>query len=198
MSCAASDTFRLDPTGTLINVGNTYEDVCKATKILDRLHQDFTETYANGAAVDTIKHKPSFHLRNQLTSLTMSGETTAPTNRFYNVFTTKSEGDPSYNGVVSAILKGQYDTDNTSYKNYPTSISSQTNFDNTSNFKGIYGLHKVNELLEGKIREKIDSMTPKNSDGNVNISDFNKYEKRQGIKATMEEIANREIGRAHV
>lgn len=189
MACGATDTFRLDPTGTEITVGTSFINLCKATKIIEQLHKDFTEKYATSASIDTIKHKPSFHLRNQPTSLMISGENPAPTNRFYTVFKTKNESDDEYKGVVSAILKGVYDK-TAGYQNNPNEISSAT-FDNPANFKGIYGLHKVNELLEGKIREKIESITPDIS-GNANISDFNKYHKRQGIKATMEEIANRE------
>jgi hypothetical protein len=189
MACGATDTFRLDPTGTEISVGESYTNLCKATKIIEQLHKDFTEKYANGATVDTIKNNPSYHLRDQPTSLMISGENPAPTNRFYTVFKTKNESDDEYKGVVSAILKGIYDK-TAGYQNNPNSISGDT-FDNSGNFKGIYGLHKVNELLEGKIREKIESITPDIS-GNANISDFNKYHKRQGIKATMEEIANRE------
>jgi hypothetical protein len=194
MSCAAGDTFRIDPTGTPITVGESYTDVCKATQILDKLHQDFTEKYATSASIDTIKHKPSFHLRNQPTSLLISGETgAAPTNRFYTVFTTKSEGEAPYNGVVSAILKGAYDT-STEYKTYPNAISEQTGFSSPDAFKGVYGLHKVNEILESKIKAKVDSLNVSGGTGadNVNVSDFNKYQKRQGIKMTMEEIAYRE------
>jgi len=189
MACGATDKFRLDPTGTEITVGTSFINLCQATKIIEQLHKDFTEKYATSASIDTIKHKPSFHLRNQPTSLMISGENSVPTNRFYTVFKTKNENDNEYKGVVSAILKGAYDTSNT-YGNNPNSISGAT-FDNSGNFKGIYGLHKVNELLEGKIREKIESITS-NISGNANISDFNKYQKRKGIKATMEEIANRE------
>ena len=191
MSCGATDKFRLDPTGTEITVGTSFVNLCKATGIVDRLHKEFTEKYTASATVDTIKHTPSFHLRNQPTTLLMQGETgTAPTNRFYTFFTTKPEGDASYNGVVSAILKGEYDT-SSQYKDYPTSISGLKNFETPTAFKGIYGLHKVNELLEGEIRQKIDSIRPDTS-GNVNISDFNKYQQRQGVKTTIEEIAHRE------
>lgn len=193
MTCGATDKFRLDPTGTEITVdaAGAFTNLCKATGIVDRLHKEFTEKYTATATVDTIKHTPSFHLRNQPTSLLMTGETgTAPTNRFYTIFTTKSEGDPSYNGFVSAILKGEYDT-SSQYKEYPTSISGVKNFETPTVFKGIYGLHKVTELLEGEIRKKIDSIRPDTS-GNVNISDFNKYQKRQGVKTTIEEIAHRE------
>lgn len=190
-TCGATDKFRLDPTGTEITVGPSFVNLCKATGIVDRLHKEFTEQYVAGTTVDTIKHTPSFHLRNQLTSLLMTGETgPAPTNRFYKEFTTKPEGDPSYNGVVSAILKGAYDT-TSQYKDYPAAIFNLKDFETSTAFKGIYGLHKVNELLEGEIRKKIDSIRP-DTTGNVNISDFNKYQKRQGVKATIEEIAHRE------
>lgn len=191
MACGKDDKFRLDPTGTEILVGDSFANLCKATGIVDRLHKEFTEKYTETATVDTIKHTPSFHLRNQPTSLLITGETgTAPTNRFYTIFTTKPEGDPSYNGIVSAILKGEYDT-SSQYKEYPTSISGVKDFETPTVFKGIYGLHKVTELLEGEIRKKIDSIRPDTS-GNVNISDFNKYQKRQGVKTTIEEIAHRE------
>lgn len=192
MACDASTKFRLDPTNIEITVGDSFGNLCKATKIVEQLHKDFTEKYVAGATVATIQNNPSFHLRNQPTSLLMTGETgTAPTNRFYTVFTSTKEGDPSYNDVLNAILTGAYNTTGAHYKTYPDAISKLTNFDSPATFKGIYGLHKVNELLEGKIREKIESITPKTID-NANISDFNKYQKRQGIKATMEEIANRE------
>jgi hypothetical protein len=191
MTCAAGDNFSLDPTNTKITVGTSFVNLCKATRIVDRLHKDFTDKYVAADEVQTIKNKPSFHLRNQLPSLLMPGETgTAPTNRFYTVFTTTNEGDLSYNGVVSAILKGDYDT-TTAYKTYPQTISGLKNFENHANFKGVYGLHKVTELLEGEIRAKINSITPTIT-GNTNISDFNKYQKRQGIKTTIEEIAHRE------
>lgn len=191
MACDASTKFRLDPTGTEITAGTSFVNLCKATKIVEQLHKDFTEKYVAGATVATIQNNPSFHLRNQPTMLLMAGETgTAPTNRFYTVFTSTKEGDLSYNGVVSAILKGKYDK-SAQYKDYPDDISRLTNFDSNATFKGIYGLHKVTELLEGEIRKKIDSITPDTS-GNVNISDFNKYQKRQGIKTTIEEIAHRE------
>ena len=191
MSCGATDKFRLDPTGTEITVGDSFVKLCNATRIVEQLHKEFTEKYGAGATVADIQKTPSFHLRNQHPTLLMTGETgTAPANRFYTIFTTKPEGDPLYKGVVSAILKGAYDT-TSQYKDYPRSISGLTNFDSYTAFKGIYGLHKVNELLEGEIRQKIDSIRPDTS-GNVNISDFNKYQQRQGVKTTIEEIAHRE------
>jgi len=192
MSCDASTKFRLDPTGTEITVGTSFVNLCKATKIVEQLHKDFTEKYVAGATVETIKNNPSFHLRNQPTTLLMTGETgTAPTNRFYTVFTSTKEGDPSYNGVVSAILKGKYD-ESAQYKDYPNDISKLTNFDSPTTFKGIYGLHKVTELLEVEIQKKIELIRVPSGTDNVNILDFNNYQKRQGIKTTIEEIAHRE------
>lgn len=189
MSCGANDKFRLDPTGTEITVGPSFVNLCKATGIVDRLHKEFTEKLST--STDDSKNKPTFHLRRQPTYAGFNGETAGTTiDRFYSIFTTKSEGDPSFNGVVSAILKGEYDT-SSQYKEYPTSISGVKDFETPTAFKGIYGLHKVTELLEGEIRKKIDSIQPDTS-GNVNISDFNKYQKRQGVKTTIEEIAHRE------
>lgn len=191
-TCGANDTFRLDPTSAEIKVGTSFTNLCKATRIVDRLHKEFTEKYVASDTVADIKHRPSFHLRNQPTSLLMPGETgTAPTNRFYTIFTTNPEGVPSYNGIVSAILKGEYDT-TSQYQNYPESISGVKDFETPAAFKGVYGLHKVTELLEGEIRKKIDTIQVSGGTDNVNISDFNKYQKRQGVKTTIEEIAHRE------
>lgn len=194
MTCAAGYKFRLDPTNTEITATDELVNLCKATRIVDILHKDFTEQYVATNAVQTIKHKPSFHLRNQLRTLMMpDDDTTAPTNRFYTVFSITNEGDSSYNGVVSAILKGDYDT-TTTYKTNPKTISGLKNFDNEPPFKGVYGLHKVTELLENEIKKKILSSNFELGSVNVNnnISDFNKYQKRQGIKTTIEEIAHRE------
>jgi hypothetical protein len=199
MACGDTDTFRVDHSSSATIPANTTElkTLCKATKIIEQLHKDFTEKYVatttTGSTVisEALKVNPTFHLRWQPTVTSHNSETADSTvDRFYTIFTTKKEGDPSYNGVVSAILKGAYDT-TIGYKNNPNEISSATDFTNPAKFKGIYGLHKVTELLEGEIRKKIESITPDIS-GNANISDFNNYQKRQGIKATMEEIANRE------
>ena len=190
-TCGATDKFRLDPTSAEITVGDSFVKLCNATRIVEQLHKDFTEKYARNATVANIQNTPSFHLRDQPTSLLMTGETgTAPANRFYKEFTTNSDEVATHKGVVSAILKGEYDT-SFQYKVYPTAISNLKDFGTPAAFKGIYGLHKVNELLEGEIRKKIDSIRPDTTD-NVNISDFNKYQKRQGVKATIEEIAHRE------
>jgi hypothetical protein len=201
MTCVTNDTFRLDPTSRPITAASaSFVNLCTATKIVDRLHKDFTEKYVAtttaGSTVisDTLKVNPSFHLRRQPTLGVFNSET-AGTNidRFYKEFTTNSASDDTYKGVVSAILKGEYDTVAATYKTYPPAISSATDFTSPATFKGIYGLHKVTELLEGDIRKKIVSTTLNFSDKNSdNIRDFNNYQKRQGIKTTIEEIAHRE------
>jgi hypothetical protein len=198
MACGATDTFRLDPTSTPITVGPSFVNLCKATKIVEQLHKEFTEKYVAGATAgatvisDALKVNPSFHLRRQPTLGGFNSEAAGTTvDRFYKEFTADTQNTSSYNGVLNAILTGAYDTAAANYKTYPDAISKLTNFDSPATFKGIYGLHKVTELLEGEIRKKIDSITP-DTRGNANISDFNNYQKRQGIKSTMEEIAHRE------
>ena len=199
-TCGDTDKFRLDPTSAEITVGNSFVNLCKATGIVDRLHKDFTEKYVAGATTgatvisDALKVNPSFHLRRQPTLSGFNSEAAGTTvDRFYKEFTTKPEGDPSYNGVVSAILKGAYDTSD-KYKSYPDAIFNLKDFGTPATFKGIYGLHKVNELLENEIKKMILSSNFELGSVNVNnnISDFNKYQKRQGVKTTIEEIAHRE------
>lgn len=194
----AAAKFRLDPTGTEITVGTSFANLCKATRIVEQLHKDFTEKYVAGATTgatvisDALKVNPSFHLRRQPTLSGFNSEAAGTTvDRFYKEFTTNSDEVATHKGVVSAILKGAYDT-TSQYKVYPTAISNLTDFGTPATFKGIYGLHKVNELLEGEIRKKIESIRLPSGADNVNISDFNKYQKRQGVKTTIEEIAHRE------
>ena len=193
----AAAKFRLDPTSAEITVGTSFVNLCKATRIVEQLHKEFTEQYVAGATTgatvisDDFKVNPTFHLRRQPTLTTFNTEVAGSyIDRFYKEFTTNSDEVATHKGVVSAILKGEYDT-SFQYKVYPTAISNLKDFGTPAAFKGIYGLHKVNELLEGEIRKKIDSIRPDTTD-NVNISDFNKYQKRQGVKATIEEIAHRE------
>lgn len=64
-------------------------------------------------------------------------------------------------------------------------------FNNADNFKGIYGLNKLNKVLEQKIAEKVRSMSGSTS-GSKLLSEAQHYDARQGIKTTLEEIARRE------
>ena len=196
MTCSTETTkFRIESEGTtLITADATNVDVCTATQILDRLHREFTEKYEpipTGSATVTagktqiaagLNVNPTFHLRNQ--PVVTAGD---PLNRFYKIFTEKTDADPEYKGVVSAIMKGVYSTDDT----YNTEPTKQSNFSNPTSFKGIYGLINLNELLEKKIADTVGRVSGSTMSTNT-ISDTSRYEMRNGIKTTFEEIAHRE------
>lgn len=188
MTCTSGTTkFRLEANGeTEITADAGNLDICNATKILERLHTDFTEKYTtnNVASNNT---KPSFYLRNQEHT---SGQ---QTNKFYTIFTTKTDADDDYRKAVSVIMKGSVDVGSDTYITIPSSISGLQNFDTTSNasFNGIYGLMRVNELLEQKIAKKVGELRG-TFDNAKTFADASKYEQRQNIKTTYEEIARRE------
>lgn len=184
MTCNAGDKFRVEANGdTEITADAGNLDICNATKILERLHTDFTEKYTTNVANNTTK--PSFYLRNQEHT---SGQ---QTNKFYTIFTTKTDTEDEYKKAVSVIMKGEDDTGRDTYMTNPSSISGLQNFDNASNFKGIYGLMRVNELLEQKIAEKVGALRGTSTNANT-LKDAAKYEDRQNLKTTYEEIARRE------
>lgn len=190
MACATGTTFRLDPTTSVgITSTATTNDVCTAANLLDRLHREFTEQYS-GTATDTIKHNPSFHLRNQPNTLILPGDgATAPTNRYYSITTTTPRVDASYNGMMNAIMKGAYDTTNSDFNTAPPR---QADFTNPTAFKGLYGLQNVNELLQEKIAETINAIPSSSTTSLTPLNSSADYEKRRGIKMTIEEIAHRE------
>jgi hypothetical protein len=102
------------------------------------------------------------------------------------------ESHPEYRQAVSAILKGNTTSDisPTTYVNNPQGIRDASDFSNPDVFKGLYGLHRVNEILEDKIAGKVNSLQGQPS-YNV-LSNSLHYEKRKNIKTTLEEIAYRE------
>ena len=189
MTCIdGTTTFRLESEGTTLKTANAKNlDVCTVTQILDKLHRDFTELYtvpAGNTYIDAgLNVNPTFHLRNQ--PPVNSGD---PLNRFYKIFTEKTEADAEYRSVVSAIMKGVDDSNVSSYKTEPTK---ETDFSKPANFKGIYGLINVNELLENKIADTVRKFSGSSMNTNT-ISDTYRYEMRNGIKTTFEEIAHRE------
>jgi hypothetical protein len=189
--CTAGTTpFRLDgtPQTPLIATAET-NDVCTAANLLDRLHREFTEQYS-GSATDTIKHHPSFHLRNQPTTLILPEDgATAPTNRYYSITTTVPRVDASYNGMMNAIMKGGYDTATSDFNTPPVK---QANFDTPTNFKGLHGLQNLNELLQEKIAETVNAIPSSSTTSLTPLNSSADYEKRRGIKMTIEEIAHRE------
>lgn len=204
MACQNNSKFRLQ-TGPndgkdSITVNNARKkDVCTATKIVDRLHKEFTEQYVTSAETGrtvistTQKNNPTFFLRKQPKLNGFNGEgqpDDTNVDRFYSIFTTKDASNPVYRGAVSAIMKGEYDENETTYLKMPENIQSQTNFSNPDNFKGVYGLVKVNEILEKKIADTVNEL--RGSDTSSVLDDPKQYEKQQEIKKTFEEIANQE------
>lgn len=207
MTCANGDKFRIksgpDDGTTEIIANASNIDICRATKILDRLHKEFTEQYVESTTTgktkiaSTHKNNPTFFLRNQPTLAGFNSESASETagttpNRFYTIFTTYDETNPEYRGAVSAIMKGDYDDNSeTKYDKNPEEISGQNDLStNPNNFKGIYGLVRVNELLENKIADVVNNLRGE-STSDV-LSDSKHYEKRQNIKSTLKEIARRE------
>ena len=196
MACAVGTTFKIESEGTTLKTADaTNVDVCTATQILDRLHREFTEKYEpvpSGSATvpagktqisASLNVNPTFHLRNQPPVTTSD-----PPNRFYKIFTEKTDADQEYRSVVSAIMKGVNDPGESSYKTEP---AKQSNFSTPASFKGIYGLINLNELLEKKIAVTIGKFSGSSMSTNT-ISDTDRYEMRNGIKTTFEEIAHRE------
>lgn len=191
--CSAGTTkFRLDPTTEAgITSTDTTNDVCTAANLLDRLHREFTEKYSGTTTTtETIRNNPSFHLRNQPTTLLLTGDgTTAPTNRYYSITTTTPRVDASYNGMMNAIMKGVYNTTNSDFNTVPPR---QANFTNPAAFKGIHGLQNLNELLQEKIAETVNAIPSTTTSTSTSLNSSGDYEKRRGIKMTIEEIARRE------
>lgn len=202
MTCAIGNNFRIKSSdeGKTDILANTINiDICRASAILDRLHNEFTEQYVatrttGKTIIDaTHKHNPTFFLRNQPKLSNFNDETpdaTSP-NRFHNYFLNLTDKSELYRGAVSAIMKGRYDVDENTYMTNPPSIRDLTNFEsNPDNFKGIYGLMQMNEILETKIAKIVNGLRGSVT-SNV-ISDSRHYEKRQNIKSTLKEIAYRE------
>jgi len=204
MACDSNSKFRLK-TGPnqgkdeITANSQSKIDVCTATKIVDRLHKEFTEEYVSttttGRTViqDMHKNNPTFFLRKQPKLEGFNSEPRAdgtPIDRFYNLFTTVGDENAVYRGAVSSIMKGEYDTGESTYLKYPEVLREQTDFSKPSVFKGVYGLARVNEILEKKIADTVNKLR---GDASSNtFEDAKHYEKRQEIKGTFEEIAYRE------
>ena len=194
----------LEAGGTVKQIANTATlDVCTATKILDRLHREFTEQYVTGTAAPgrtlssaSVNMNPTFYLRKQPKLAGFHGEGTTNGGDIYRLYkylttTEQSESEQTRRSAVHAIMNGVYNPtiDNSTYLNElkPTSDLAS----NHANFKGIYGLNKLNDVLEQKINEKVKSISA-TSGGSKLLSDVQHYDRRQGVKTTLEEIARRE------
>ena len=195
MSCATvgtsydinGSTYTVPSTGDAAYTANN--NVCNATKILDSLHKDFTVELST-TTLDANKDKPSYYLRNQ----PINNSDATKTNRFYDTMTpaTGTIDEPKYRKMISVIMKGVEDNSET-YDRIPSTITTLTGFsDQLTAFKGIYGLNKVVELLDANTNTLLTGLTtsiPANADSGDAIS---KYNKRNDIKNTLEEIAYRE------
>jgi hypothetical protein len=213
MACVNDEKFRLKtgPNGgeTEITAGNaSKKDVCTANKILDRLHKEFTEQYVATAETGktvistNVSTNPTFYLRDQPkllgfaigTSTTAEAEAAADgtkVNRFHTIFSRGTEADEVYRRAVSVILKGNDgDTGANTYTNTPPNLLSATDFSNPAVFKGLYGLVRVNEILENKIADTVNNLQGEVS--STTLNDAIHYEKRKNIQTTLEEIAHRE------
>ena len=213
MACIQNEKFRLKtgPNGgeTEITAGNaSKKDVCTANKILDRLHKEFTEQYVETSTTGStvistnVSTNPTFYLRNQPklsgfaigTASAVEAEAAADgtkVNRFHTIFSRGTEADEVYRRAVSVILKGNADdiSANT-YTNTPPNLLSATDFSNPAVFKGLYGLVRVNEILENKIADTVNNLQGEVS--STTLNDAIHYEKRKNIQTTLEEIAHRE------
>lgn len=183
--------------------------ICEANKILDKLHNDFTEEYSPDSGTllsgrptriaGADKGKPTFWLREQppLANFTF-GDYTAETagtslKRFNRIFENgKTEQDQSYRTLIHAIMTGVYDSEISidNYLNRPSGSSPQTDLGNLALFKGIYGLRDLNKILEYRIKAKVSEISKPLTDDQLN--EAYKYQKRKGIKTTIEEIAYQE------
>jgi hypothetical protein len=211
MACVAeTTTYYLeavkDP-NNLPTANATTLNVCTATKILDRLHRDFTEEYvpvpASGTvatgktAINTanLNANPTFYLRKQPKLTGFHGETTGDSvYRFKKYLQSSGSDDQNYRSAVYAIMNGVYKDNITDSTYLDDKTPTDVGFDTTANadkFKGIYGLKKLNEVLEQKIAEKVRSMSV-STGGSKILSEAQHYDARQGIKTTLEEIARRE------
>jgi len=198
MTCTAGTTFRLDgTTKDGITATDATKDVCTAANLLDRLHREFTEKYVTtvtpGSTViaDALKHHPTFHLREQpaLPAFNPSETADSLVDRYYSITTTVPRDKAKYNGMMNAIMKGVYDTATSDFNTPPVK---QANFDAPANFKGLHGLQNLNELLQEKIAETVNAIPSSSTTSLTPLNSSADYEKRRGIKMTIEEIAHRE------
>ena len=205
MACAAGTTYKLEAVKDLKDLPTanaTTLSVCTATKILDRLHREFTEEYVGTAGTGrtvssaAVNMNPTFYLRKQPKLDNFQGEGTAGgvINRLNSYLQSVGSDHQYYRSAVHAVMNGVYNPgiNAAGYRNdvTPTAIGFNTDT-NANNFKGIYGLKKLNEVIEQKIADIVRSNSVSTS-GSKLLSDAQHYDARHGIKTTLEEIARRE------
>ena len=213
MSCDTATTpYNIDGTSYTVPASPSEHDkeVCRATQILERLHKDLTDKHYTTADKGTDEKKtlvgttdsiikPSYYLRNQPRSNTDSTDV----NRFYENRTNSLAdssaytGNPYYRKMISVIMKGTNDESESTYNTAPPAITVLSDFNSPNEFKGIYGLNRVIEILETKINAKLNTLTSSSNSANASAYEsseaaITRYDKRKEIKNTLEEIAYRE------
>ena len=207
MACSSGDKFRIQSNdGKELTASSTTINTCTATKILDRLHREFTEKYAPSsgtvpvgktAIADIHRSNPTFYLRKQpkLSSFFSESSDGQEINRFNNMLSTnppKTENDQQYRTMIHSIMNGDYKDQILidDYNNPPP--TSQINLSNPASFKGFYGLVNLNNVLETQIDSIINGMTGSETTAKATSDIANKYAQRRGIQTTLETIASRE------
>ena len=153
--------------------------LCNATKIIDRLHTEFTTANAEAG-------NPSYWLRRQ----TASNGTNVY--RLYGLlFAEQDEMVQEYRTGIHAIMNGVNTTPSIpDYVNNTMSNLASIQNDHAK-FKGLYGLIQVNNLLEKEIQKKVNGLRVSGASSSVpNDAEF--YKERKNIKNTVEEIAYQE------
>jgi hypothetical protein len=203
MTCNIGDTFIIQngvpATGVIANTSNL--NLCKATRILEQLHESFTKKYTTSTTADA--NNPTFWLRSQptlasfntLNGLTGSNAESAgsTTNRLYDIlFKQLDESNQGYRSAFHAIMTGDYTAGiGDTYLDVPSSISSLNLNSTPGSFKGLYGLIQVNNLLEAEIQSKLNEYDTLRRSLFLDLS-ANYYKERKNMKTTVEEIAYQE------
>ena len=211
MTCNSGDTFIIQngvpATGVIANTANL--KLCNATKILEHLHKSFTEQYvasspATGQTLITdsnAKNTPTFWLRQQPSIAgfnTYNGitdgkvESGTTTNRLYEIlYLGLDELNQGYKSAIHAIMTGKYD-DTVSASAYLTAPPVPSALDSApTNFKGLYGLIQVNNLLEAAIADTVRDLKQGPTTPDI-MKDAKYYKERKNMKTTVEEIAYQE------
>lgn len=205
MACSAGTKFRIQSSNSELTANTNTINICTATTILDRLHREFTEKFAppsgtvppgKTAITDSSRSKPTFYLRKQpkLPSFFNEQDDGQELIRFNSILSSnppKTEDDQEYRTAIYGILNGVYNN-NITTSNYRKQPNAETNLSNPDNFKGIYGLINLNNVLESQITDIINGMSGSEDTSKTTTDIANKYSQRREIQTTLEAIAARE------
>jgi len=204
MACNVGDKFRIQSSGDKeIKTSSDQKNICTITKILERLHREFTEKYASKtgnipfgktAIADSHRANPTFYLRKQhkLSSFFDEQEDGQEINRFNSMLSEekpKTKEDQVYRTTIYSIMNGIYDK-SISLDNYDKPLENPSN--TPDSFKGLYGLINLNNLIENEIDKSIVSAPNMESNAQETSDMAKQYDQRRGIQTTLETIASRE------